>query len=97
MVAVWVVEVALYQVIDVIAMRHCFMTAIGTVLMPLFMLAAVVPRRALCRIASGIGNLVLVYTITFDVMQVSIVKVIHVIVVLHGRVTAIGTVYMRMH
>jgi hypothetical protein len=97
MVAMWMVEMALYQVIHMVAMRNCFMTTIGTMLMALFVLSAVVSRRALCRIASTDGNLVLAHMITVDVMQVSVVKIIHVIVVLHGCVTAIGTVYMRMY
>jgi hypothetical protein len=97
MVAMWMVEMALYKVIHMIAMWNCFMTAIGSVRMAFFVLSAVVCRRALCRISSADGNLVLVHTIGLDVMQVSIVKVIHVIVVLHGCVTAIGTMYMRMH
>jgi hypothetical protein len=97
MVAMWMVEMALYQVIHMIAMRNCIMTAIGTMLMALFVRSALVCRRALCRITSADGDLVLVHAIGFDVMQVSIVKVIHMIVVLHGFVPAIGTVYMRMH
>jgi hypothetical protein len=97
MVAMGVVEVALYQIVNMIAMRNCFVTAIGTVLVALFVRSAVVCGRALCRIASAVGNQVFVDTTGLNVMQVSVVKVIHMIVVLHRCVTAIGTMYMRMH
>lgn len=72
MVAMWMVEMALYEVIHMVAVRNCFMTAVGAVLMALFVLSAVVFRSALFRIASTDGNLVLVHPIGFHVMQVSI-------------------------
>jgi hypothetical protein len=97
MVAMWMVEMTLYQVIDMIAVRNCFMATTGTVLVAFFMLSAIVPRSALCRIVSADRNLVLVHAIGFHVMQVSVVQVIHMIIVLHGCVTAIGAMYMRMH
>jgi hypothetical protein len=73
MVSMWMVEMTLYQVIHVVAVRNCFMTTTGTVLVAFFVLSAIVSRSALCRIASSDGNLVLVHTIGLHVMQMSIV------------------------
>jgi hypothetical protein len=97
MVAMGMVEMALNQVIHMVAVGNCFMTAIGAVLVAFFVLSAVVSRSALFRILSADRNLVLVHAIGLHVMQVSIVQVIHVVIVLHGCVTAIRAMYMRMH
>jgi hypothetical protein len=68
MVTMWMMEMSLYQVIHMISMRNCFMTASRTVLMAFFVRSAVVCGRALCRIASAVGNLVFVHATGFDVM-----------------------------
>ena len=79
-----------------VAMRNCFVTAIGSVLMSLFMRSAVMLRCALRRVIRADGDLVLAHVITVHVVQVSIVKVIHVTVVFHGWVAAVRTMHMRV-
>lgn len=80
---------AMHQVINMVAMRHGFVAAVGTVSVGLLMSGAVVVRRAFFRIRRGYFDLVVVDMIAVSIMQVAIVKIIGVAVVFHGGVPAI--------
>ncbi len=96
MVAVRVVQVAVDQVIDVIAMRHRLMAAAGTVDVILVMAATAVSRRTLGRVGRGYRQLVLLNHSRFLMVQVAIVQVIDVAFVDDARVTATRSVLMGM-
>lgn len=95
-VAVGVVQVALHQVIHVVAMRDCFVPAARAVLMARLVRAAVVVRSASGRVSRAHRQDVFVDVIAVGVMQVPIVQVILVVIVQDCRVTAAGTVLVGM-
>jgi hypothetical protein len=91
-VAVRVVEVALDQVVDVVAVRDRLVPAARTVDVPGLVRAAVVVGRAACRKLAGDLEDVLVDVRLVRAVQVPAVQVVDVVAVLHGRVAAAGAV-----
>lgn len=92
MAVVRVVEVALDQVITVIAVRHARMSAAGAVDMIGGVAGAAVVRRALRRVGRVDRDRVLVDVIAVDAVQVSIVEIVDVAGVLDREVAAVGAV-----
>ncbi len=92
--AVRVMQVALHQVIGMVAVRHGFMAAARAVLVGLVMAAAGVFRRALAGILLAHGQLVLFHVLALDVVQVAVVQVIDMAVMLDCGVPAAGAVLM---
>jgi hypothetical protein len=76
--AVWMVQLAIHKVINMVAVRYGFMAAVEAVRVGLPIDAAVVARRAFVRVHHGNLNLMVVDMIAVDVMQMAIVKVIGV-------------------
>jgi hypothetical protein len=95
-VAVDVVQMAVDQVIDVVAVRHRLVAAAGTVLVLLGVVAAAVLRRAAGRVLLAYFELVLLDAGLADVVQVAVVQVVHVVLVVHGGVAAAGTVLVTV-
>jgi hypothetical protein len=91
-VAVRMVEVAVDEIVDVIAMWHRFMTAPGSVNVIRLVAAAV--RRTLIRIGRAHFKPVFVYMIAVRVMQVTVVQIVDVVVMPDRRVAATWTVLM---
>ena len=92
MTAVWMVQVAIHEVIDVVAVRHRFMAATRAVNM-----SSVMTRgwRGATVWVSGVGfDNVLIDMIAVRTMQMPFVQVIDVTVMFHGRVAAAGAVTM---
>ena len=94
MVAVDVVQVAVDQVVDVVAMRPGLVTAARPVDMVRVMSTAAVGRRAVRRVGRGDRDHMLIDVIPVRMMQMTIVEVIDVSLVDDGLVAAIGTVDM---
>ncbi len=90
-VAVWVVEVVVDQVVDVVAVRHRFVPASGPVLV-----AGVVLGLVVSGAFGGIGvadhDRVLVDPAVVGVVQVSVVEIVHMPVVTDGGVAATWSV-----
>jgi hypothetical protein len=95
-VAVRVVQVAIHQVIGVIAMGHGVVTAFRAVLVSLFVAATIVFGRAIGRVAAIDSQAVFFDFGTLDVVQMAIVQVINVAVVDDTRVAASRTMLMGM-
>jgi hypothetical protein len=95
-VAMRVMEVAVHQVIDMIAVRHRRMAAIGTVLMILIVAAAGMLRRAGVRVLRRDGESVLLDLVPLHVVQVAVMQVINVVLVDNAGMTAIRAVLMGM-
>ena len=93
-VAVGVVQVAIDQVIDVVAVRHRFVAAAGAVAVALGVLAAVVAGRAGRGVGAPDRQGVLLDRAAVLVVQVAVVQVVGVAVVLDGRVAAVRPVLM---
>lgn len=87
-IAVWVVQVAIHQVIGVVAVGHGFVSAAGAVDMVRSVTAAVVLRGA----GGGVGGVdfqrVLVDVPAVRMMQMPVMQVIGVALVLDGRMAA---------
>jgi hypothetical protein len=93
-IAVRMMKVAVDQIVDVIAVRHRFVSAARPVDMARIMGAAMVARRTLIRICRADLKLVLVYMIAMRMMQVPIMQVIDMIAMFDGRVPAVRAVLM---
>jgi hypothetical protein len=91
MIAMRMMQASAHQVIDVIPMRHGFVTAGGAMLV-----GAARSRRAL----HGVGGIdrdgMLVDMILVHVVQMPVVQVIDVTFVAHRRMPAIGTMLVGM-
>ena len=87
--AVRMVQVAIHQVIDMIAVRHGLVATVGPVSVRLLMGGTTVVRSAFLWIRRGHFDLVVVYMVAVTVVQVAIVKIIGVAIVFHGGVPAV--------
>jgi hypothetical protein len=96
MLPVRVVQVPLDQIIRVVAVGYRFMPAVRSVNVIGGMRSALVVRRAMVLVGCGGCQGVLVHVIAVDVVQMPVVKVIHVPVVLDGGMSAVRAVNMRM-
>ncbi len=90
------VQMAIHQVIHVIAMRNRFVAAVRTVSVRLLMRRAGVVRRAFLRVRCRHLDLMVVHMIAVSVMQVAIVQIIRVVVVFHGGVPAVWAMLVGM-
>ena len=95
-VAVRMVQVAVHEVINVVSVRHGFVAAARTMLVPLLMLAASVIGSAVRGIRAGDRQLVLLDAALGPVVQMAVVEVIDVALVLDGGVAAIQAVVVRV-
>jgi hypothetical protein len=94
--SVRMVQVAVHQVVHVIAMRHCLMPAGRTVMVVGGMIAAFMVRSTCVPIGPAYFQPVFVDVAAVDVMEMSIVKIVGMVVVFQRRVTAVGPMSMRM-
>ena len=86
MVAVWMVETSVHQVVNVIAVRYRLMAAAGTVLMTI----ATHFRGAADRVAFADLDNVLFNAIAFWMVQMSVLKIIYMVSVSDGDMPAMG-------
>ena len=93
---VGMMQMAVYQVIRVIAVRNPLVTALGTMNMIGLMSGAIVLGRAAIRIIAAGRDLVIVGVVGVRVVHVAIVKIVSVSVVTHRRMPAIRTVRVSM-
>ena len=96
MVSMRMVEMPVDEVIEMIPVRNGFVTAAGA----MHMACVVPPASVVSRAASRVGFInvdpVLIDVVLVGMMQVAVVKVIHVITMLHSGVATIGPVLMAM-
>ncbi len=91
-----VVQVAIHQIVHVIAVRYRFVPATLSMDMPSLMTAALVPARAICRILSRYRQDVLVNVPFMWMMQMPVMQIVDVPFVLNRNVPAPGPMNMRM-
>jgi len=96
MIPVWMVKVTVNQVVDVIAMRHGFVAAIGTVNMPCLMTRAAMVRRALVGVRGRDFEGVLVNVAVVHVVQVIVMQIVDMVAVRDGGVAARRAMLMRV-
>ena len=81
MVAMRMVQVAIYQIVDMVAVRNLWMSAIGPVDVILVVPAAVVIRCAAVGIGGGYFQHAFIDMVAMNMVQVSVVQVIDVPIV----------------
>jgi hypothetical protein len=94
--SVEMVQVTIHEVIDMISVGYCLVSAIPAVNVSFSMSRTVVFRRALVGVRVSYFDPVIVYVITVPIMQMAIVKKICMPIVLHGRMPAIRAVHVRV-
>lgn len=87
-IAVRVMKVAVNKVVDVIAMWHGFVAAVGTVNMSCLMTDAAVVRRALVRVLGSYFKRVFIHVARMHVVQMAVMKIVNVITMRNGGVAA---------
>ena len=95
-VAMRMMQVPVDQIVDVVAVRHCLVSASGPVLMPRLMTFAAVLRRAALGVLGRDLDHVLVDMVRVRVMQMPVVQIVDMIAVAHGGVAAARPVLVRM-
>ena len=83
-------EVAINEIINVIPVRHAFMSTIGAVSVPLIMTFAIMIRRARTRIDVAYGKGMFVDVVFMHMMHVPIVQIVDVAVVRYSCMSAMG-------
>jgi hypothetical protein len=91
MVTVRMVQTTVYEVVDMVTMRHRFMSAVWTV-----RVRATELRRALHRICGGDPDGMLVHMILVHVVEMAIVKIIHMAFMPNRGVPAIRAMLVRV-
>ncbi|OJU27739.1 MAG: hypothetical protein BGN89_09950 [Alphaproteobacteria bacterium 64-6] len=95
-ITVRMVQVAFDEVVNMITMRHGFVSAAGPMHMIRCVPGAAMVRRAPVGILVRDFDHVLIDVVAVHVMKMPVVQVVHVIAVVDGGVTALGAVHMRM-
>ena len=95
-IAIGMVKMTVHEIVNVVTVRHGFMSAAGAVIMLCIVSAAVVTVGAISWILSIYFQTVFVDVTFVKRMKVPIMKVIHMIVVLDRRMTTILPVLVRM-
>lgn len=96
MVAVRMMEVAVNQIVNMVAMRNGGMPAIGAVNMLRSVFGGGKSRRAFVRVGRINGNRVFIHMVLVRMMKMAVVKVIDMPFVLDGGVPAAGGMHVRM-
>lgn len=94
MVTVWVMQVPIDEVVDMIPMRDRLMPTAGTMNVALLMASAAVIRRAGGGVLFCHLELVFIHMVTMDVMEMAVVEIIHMVTMLDGGVAAAWAVHM---
>jgi hypothetical protein len=96
MVPVREVQVVIHEIANVIAMRHGFVSASGSVHMSCLVTGTGVTRRAPCGIYRAHLDHMLIDVVVVHMMQMTVVELVDVIAVTHGRVAASRSVDVRV-
>jgi hypothetical protein len=91
-----VMEMAIHEIVDVIAMGHCFVTTVFAMLVGFLVARATVVRRTFVRIRRCHLNAVIVDVVAVNMMKVAIMQVIGVVIVFHCRMTTTGAMLVVM-
>jgi hypothetical protein len=86
MIAVRMVQPAVYEIVNVVAMRYRFVSAIWTVYV-----RAMDFRRALRRVCGIDRDSVLIHVVLVHMMEMAVMKIIHMAIVADRRVPATRT------
>lgn len=88
------VQMTAYQIIDMVAVRHSFVAAAGSVAVIGIVAAAGVGRRAGSGVLTGDVESMLIDMVAMQVVQMSVVQIIGVAVMGDGLMPAVGSMLM---
>jgi hypothetical protein len=94
MVAMLMVKPPIDEIIDVIAVRDGFMTATRSMNMAVFVANMILQRMAAIRIRCRHFDDVFIDMVAMGVVEMSIMKIIDMIPMLHGHMAATGAVFV---
>ena len=94
-VAMRMMQAPIYEIVDVIAMRHSFVAAIRPVPVLRLMAACVMVRIAAVRIPCAHGDYMLIGTAPLGVFEPAMIEIIDMAFMLHGDVPAAWAMDVR--
>jgi hypothetical protein len=90
MVAVRMMQAAVHEIIDMVAMRHGLVAAVGSMTVCRIVAGGVVLWIAAIRIALAHGDHMTLGAAVLGMLQAAVIEIIDVAFVLHGEMTAGG-------
>ncbi len=90
------VQMASDKVIDMVAMGHRLMSAVRAMAMPGLMPIAAMGRSACRRISCGDIEPMFINMVVMQMVEVSVVQIIGVVIMDHGRMTTVRSMLMTM-
>jgi hypothetical protein len=96
MVAMRMMQVAINQIVHMVAVRHRFMAASGSMLVVCIVTSATMLRSALVGIGRADLDDMFIDMVAMHVMEMPVVEVVDMAVMQDGRMTAIRTMNMQM-
>jgi hypothetical protein len=90
MVAVRMMEPAVNEIIDMVAMRHGLVAAVGSVTVCRIVASGMVLRITAVRIAVAYGDHMMLGAAALGMLQVAVIEIINVAFMPHGEMTASG-------
>jgi hypothetical protein len=94
-IAMWMVQTSIYQVIGVLSMRYCGVAATRSMLMGRLVSAMILGRAVIGVLCSYFDN-VFVHLTLMRVVEMATMKIIHVALVSNRDMTTTWTVNVRM-
>ena len=83
-----VMQMPANQVVNMVSVRHTFLSAVGIVSVPVFVIFAVMVRRTNIRIEVAYRHGMFVDVVIVDMMQVTVVQIVRMTVVCYSFVAA---------
>ncbi len=94
MISMGIMQVAVYQITDVVSMRHRLMSTPGTMHMIVGMAVAFMPSRTPRRVLIVHRQHVLVVVIPMGMVQVAVMEIVHMTVVPNRRMPTIRSMFV---
>ncbi|MBA4142462.1 MAG: hypothetical protein H0X43_05510 [Nitrosospira sp.] len=91
-----VMEMAIDQIIEMVAMRYCFMSAPSSMNMFRGVARAFMPRGTVFRVERRYANHVFIYVTVVRMMQMAIVQVVDMTIVLYAGMATVRAMWMSM-
>lgn len=90
------VQMAGDQIINMVSVRHCLMSAVRAMAMSGLMPLAAMGRRASSRVLRGDVELMFIDMVTMRMMKMSVMEIIGVTIMDNGRMSAVRFMLMTM-
>jgi hypothetical protein len=94
-IAMWMVKASIHEIINMVAVRHSLMAAVGPVPMTCLMAGGAALGIAAVRIPIGHGNHMLFGATALGMLKAPVIEVIDVAFVLHGEMAASGAMNVQ--